>query len=184
MDSWSVMEWCDMGDLSSAVYKDGLFGKRKSWRESDVFLGGHSSSCEGIELISMALGDTDLWQVLDTVVDIATGLEDLHTAGLVHCNISLSNILLQSTKYSRRGFLAKVGGLSRCMQAKTSLEAVTYVPTLAQLPYAAPEVICERVASKKGDVYAFGVVVWELLSGSPPWATFSSEDLVRRVVVG
>lgn len=77
-----------------------------------------------------------------------------------------------------------MGGLSRCAQAKTSLEAVSYVPALAQLPYAAPETISERAASKKGDVYAFGVVIWELLSGSPPWASFSSEDLVRRVVVG
>lgn len=94
MDSWSVMEWCDMGDLSSAVYKDGLFGKRKSWRDSDVVLTGHSGSCEAIELISMSLGSTELWQVLDTVVDIAIGLEDLHTAGLVHCNVTLSNILL------------------------------------------------------------------------------------------
>ncbi|GFH14173.1 protein kinase domain-containing protein [Haematococcus lacustris] len=75
------------------------------------------------------------------------------------------NVLLRNTA---QGTMAKVGdfGLSIKMAGnKTHVSGVRHGTPL----YMAPEILRSERAAKAADVYAFGVMVWELLHGRTAW---------------
>jgi len=92
--------------------------------------------------------------------DIALGMNYLHEENVLHRDLTSRNILL--TKHMQ----AKVAdfGLS-----KKNLEDSDLSYTMGSVAWMAPEVIASaRQFSKKADVYSFGVICWELFTGSDP----------------
>lgn len=92
--------------------------------------------------------------------DIALGMNYLHEENVLHRDLTSRNILL--TKHMQ----AKVAdfGLS-----KKNLKDSDLSYTMGSVPWMAPEVIASaRQFSKKADVYSFGVICWELFTGSDP----------------
>ncbi|KAF6164255.1 hypothetical protein GIB67_010225 [Kingdonia uniflora] len=110
-------------------------------------------------------GNTDLsWNVrVQIALDAARGLEYIHEhtkTHYVHRDIKTSNILLDSTfraKISDFG-LAKLVGKTNEGDASATREVGTF-------GYLAPEYLSDGLATSKSDVYAFGVVLFELISG-------------------
>ncbi|PWA44937.1 serine-threonine/tyrosine-protein kinase catalytic domain-containing protein [Artemisia annua] len=104
------------------------------------------------------------WQHrMKVALDIARGLEYLHeccTPPVIHRDLKSSNILLSSTfnaKLSDFG-LAITGGIHGKNNIKLS----------GTLGYVAPEYLLDGKLTDKSDVYAFGVVLLELLIGRKP----------------
>ncbi len=91
----------------------------------------------------------------------AAGIDALHAAGLVHRDIKPANILLDGeTPYVSDFGLAKdsqASNLTRPGQA------------LGSLDYMAPEQIRGEDVSPATDIYALGCVMWESLTGGPPF---------------
>jgi serine/threonine protein kinase len=91
----------------------------------------------------------------------ADGIDSLHAAGLVHRDIKPANILLEGdTPYVSDFGLAKdsqASNLTRPGQA------------LGSLDYMSPEQIRGEDVSPATDVYALGCVMWECLTGAPPF---------------
>ncbi|KAL7191236.1 hypothetical protein ACSBR2_023330 [Camellia fascicularis] len=96
-------------------------------------------------------------------LDTARGLEYIHEhtkPHYVHRDIKTSNILLDSAfraKISDFG-LAKLVGITNEGEASTTRIVGTF-------GYLAPEYLRDGLATKKSDVYAFGVVLFEMISG-------------------
>uniref|UniRef100_A0A803PF83 Uncharacterized protein n=1 Tax=Cannabis sativa TaxID=3483 RepID=A0A803PF83_CANSA len=102
-------------------------------------------------------------QRIQIALDVATGLNYLHNfanSSHVHKDIKSSNILLDSD------FRAKIAnfGLTRSTQGHDGQYSLTK-HVVGTIGYMAPEYLENGVVSTKLDVYAFGVVLLEMLTG-------------------
>jgi serine/threonine protein kinase len=101
-------------------------------------------------------------ETLDIAVQVCAGVGHAHKAGIVHCDIKPQNVLV--TKDGR----AKVTdfGIARALSGSgiTESEMVWGSPL-----YFSPEQAAGEPPSPASDVYSIGVMVYEMLAGSPPF---------------
>eukprot|EP00949_MAST-11_sp_MAST-11-sp1_P000267 g267.t1 len=113
------------------------------------------------------------------VIAAANGLDFLHHAhehSIVHRDIKTSNMLMT---YDHSVRICDFG-LSKVLTEG-------YTSTRCGSPaWIAPEVMLGRRYNEQADVYAFGIVAWEILSGERPYAEHASdvETLMRNVCNG
>lgn len=102
------------------------------------------------------------WQRLEIVLDVANGLAYLHNFAVpayVHKDIKSSNVLLD------RNFRAKIANFGLAKSAGEGFAVTRHV--VGTKGYMAPEYVGQGLVTPKLDVFAFGVVMLELLSGKP-----------------
>jgi WD40 repeat protein len=109
--------------------------------------------------------------------DCLAGLQAAHAAGLVHRDIKPSNILLDTRGPSPRALLADFGLVKG--PAVGSLRTATGV-VLGTAEYMAPEQGQGLAVDGRADLYALGVVAYQLLSGRLPFEGESATDLIFR----
>ncbi|WP_026529601.1 Stk1 family PASTA domain-containing Ser/Thr kinase [Haematomicrobium sanguinis] len=99
-------------------------------------------------------------QALALIDPVVEGLAAAHEAGLIHRDIKPENVLL-----GHNGSIKLADfGLSRAVTAAT--QTATLVGTVG---YLSPELVQKSEADTRSDVYAVGVMLYELLTGSRPF---------------
>ena len=109
---------------------------------------------------------------------IARAVQHAHQRGVLHRDLKPGNILLDAVgKPSLTDF-----GLAKLTQTDASLTLTT--DHLGTPHYMAPEVAngTARAASTASDVWALGVLLWEMLCGSPPFGGGGAVEIMRRIV--
>ncbi|XP_027356985.1 probable LRR receptor-like serine/threonine-protein kinase At4g36180 [Abrus precatorius] len=107
---------------------------------------------------------------------IARGLAFLHSVPIVHGDLKPQNVLFDAD------FEAHLSefGLERLTIA-TPAEASSSTTQVGSLGYVSPEVALSGEATKEGDVYSFGIVLLEILTGKKPVMFTQDEDIVKWV---
>ena len=129
---------------------------------------------EGESLAERLLrGPLDPEQARDVAEQLCEALGSAHAQGVVHCDVKPANVLL-----ARDGTL-KVGDFGVARLAGGTSQALT--ATVAGTPrYMSPEQARGRPTSAATDVYSAGVVLYEMLSGEPPFMDGSAVELGLR----
>ncbi len=112
-------------------------------------------------------------EVLEFLEQIAPALQLAHSRGLVHGTLKPANLVLDSRKQVLvAGFglmhMLQLSGIVQSQQPFAHLLSVSETFLVAP-EYLAPEVVEGRAIDKRSDVYALGCIIFELLSGAPPF---------------
>jgi serine/threonine-protein kinase len=107
---------------------------------------------------------------------VALGLEAAHARGVVHRDFSPQNVII-----ARDGTVKVTDfGVARDL-TQTSMTATSMV--LGKPHYIAPEVVTGRTrADIRGDIYALGIVLYQMLAGEVPFAADTPWNIMQRHV--
>uniref|UniRef100_A0A1J3JTQ3 Serine/threonine-protein kinase CTR1 n=1 Tax=Noccaea caerulescens TaxID=107243 RepID=A0A1J3JTQ3_NOCCA len=112
-------------------------------------------------------------------MDTAFGMEYLHGKNIVHFDLKCENLLVNMRDPQRP--ICKIGdlGLSKVKQKTLVSGGVR-----GTLPWMAPELLSGKsnMVSEKIDVYSFGIVMWELLTGEEPYADMHCASIIGGIV--
>lgn len=101
-------------------------------------------------------------RTVDLLTDIADALDISHGAGLVHRDVKPGNVLVDSARTYLTDF-----GLTKRIASRTALTAAGR--TVGTAAYLAPEQIRGQDVDARTDIYAFGCVLYECLTGDVPF---------------
>jgi len=119
-------------------------------------------------------GALDLARAVDLIAQIAEALDVVHRAGLVHRDVKPSNVLI-STSGAREHVYLTDFGITKLATAPTLTDSGAFLGTA---DYCAPEVIRGEHLDGRADVYSLGCVLFECLTGKPP---FSSDSQIAAI---
>ncbi|KAG1673652.1 hypothetical protein FOA52_013316 [Chlamydomonas sp. UWO 241] len=150
-----VLEYCDGGDLFEMI-KLGIFMDNKGLNYAAI---------------------------LETAADISKGMLHLHVNNILHADLKASNVMLKSSAIDGRGMVGKVVDFGLAIQLDTASHQ-THTSNMIQgtMTHMAPEIMLMGKQSKPGDVYAFGISMYELIMAERPYIGIANALLGHQVV--
>jgi serine/threonine protein kinase/Tfp pilus assembly protein PilF len=132
----------------------------------------------GQDLRTLLAGPIDAQTFFSLAVQIAEAIQAAHASGILHCDIKPENIMV-----TEQGFVKVLDfGLARIVAAPASGETVSLAGSgaiFAGTPgYMAPEVLREAAPTEQSDIFALGVVLYEMAGGKPPFRGKTTADSV------
>mmetsp|Transcript_34178 Transcript_34178/g.65293 ORF Transcript_34178/g.65293 Transcript_34178/m.65293 type:complete len:592 (+) Transcript_34178:185-1960(+) len=106
---------------------------------------------------------------------VALGFAFLHSRQppIVHRDLSSNNVLLGKNWHPHvADFGLSKLRVTSCISNGTEMGTPNYM---------APEVLSSGKITEKADVYSFGVLMWEVLTGQTPWAEYSAYQIIYQV---
>ncbi|KAI3500861.1 hypothetical protein L1887_36687 [Cichorium endivia] len=112
--------------------------------------------------------------VMQLALDLARGLNYLHTKKIVHRDVKTENMLLDKTRTLKIADF----GVAR-VEASNPNDMTGETGTLG---YMAPEVLNGSAYNRKCDVYSFGICLWEIYCCDMPYPDLSFSEVTSAVV--
>ena len=126
----------------------------------------------------LARGPLPLNEAVAIEVAVLSALQALHNSGVMHRDLKPSNIYLTTHGVKLLDF-----GLARAIGMDEAETRLTMPGTLLGTPrYLAPELIGGLPVDARGDIFAAGAVLYEMLTGDAPFTGRSLAEVVHAIV--
>jgi len=162
---WLVQKFADRGPLHDAIVRGDLFRD----------------------------GRPDVQSILHTARDIVSAVSFLHTTGTLHGALHPGNVLLCSDAADAvRGWTAQVSDYGMVRGCPSDMDSTAgdcdVSPSQMHLnrsvAHVSPEVLLgSGKLTQAADVYAFGVLFWEMWSGRRAWRNASAREVMHAVAI-
>lgn len=157
--AWVIMEYVSGPNLREILDEAHVGSSLRDESENPSGLGETGLDGIGIEQAAFFLRE------------LCKGLAYLHDAGVVHRDLKPHNVFFEDG-------VVKIGDYS-LSKAITTSHRSGHTTTVGSVHYMAPE-ICEGRYDKTVDIYALGVILFEMLTGSPPHQGESMGEVLMK----
>jgi serine/threonine protein kinase len=100
---------------------------------------------------------------------IAFGLYNIHKNDLIHRDLHIGNVL-------KFPYYSSITDIGLCKPADYNASENTKNSIYGVLPYIAPEILRGQNYTKAADIYSFGIIMYEVISGLPPYYNVSHDN--------
>ena len=134
---------------------------------------------------------TNLRKLLEYLVQTADGLTKAHAAGIVHRDLKPDNVMINGDGYAKiLDFgLAKLVEPPPANTEQDSDEVATAILNRSQpgavmgtIGYMSPEQALGRAVDQRSDIFAFGCILYEMVTGRKPFAGDSMVDSLHKII--
>jgi serine/threonine protein kinase len=137
--------------------------------------------CKGGDLFTIIHDDRFTLSIdsrIDILLEIAIGMNYLHQNGFLHMDLKSKNILLADKK-DKKPMISNYGIASVFQNTETFKAFSKHEDETVR--FKAPETLKYGNFSKESDIYAFGILMWELFSRKVPFDEMKKEDIINFV---
>src|SRR5215831_13951278 len=144
---------------------------------------------EGVTLrTALVSGRMNAHRALEIAVQVASALAAAHDAGVVHRDIKPENIMLRPDGYAK---VLDFGIAKLTEQRRTSdhhrVETTAFLQTrpglvLGTAHYMSPEQARGQKVDARSDIWSLGVVLYEMVTGSPPFRGETPSDCIAAIL--
>lgn len=156
-------------------------------REGDLtFIAMQYLEGKTIQTILADFGPPAIEITVKYAVDIVEALEEAHRNGVIHRDIKPSNIIVteRNTAVVLDFGLAKqmtfAGGLNE--ELPTQMQLTSSSTLVGTFPYMPPEQILRETLDARSDIFSFGVMLYEMLTGTRPFDGMNSIDVFHSIL--
>jgi len=124
-------------------------------------------------------GELPVHEAVRLLIEIVDALADAHSHGVVHRDIKPDNVML-----SGRHALVMDFGVAKAISEATGRNTVTTLGVAVGTPtYMSPEqAVADPLVDHRSDIYAVGVVAYEMLNGRPPFVGATPQQVLAAHV--
>jgi serine/threonine-protein kinase len=117
--------------------------------------------------------------IINIMTQVASALYAIHSKNIIHRDIKPENIMIINT--ANNPYFVKLldFGLAKMHELSKLTQTGRIVGTIF---YLSPEQIKEKKISFASDLYSFGVIFYELLSGKKPFVGRSSVEIIKKII--
>jgi eukaryotic-like serine/threonine-protein kinase len=121
----------------------------------------------------------ELKRAMQFAIDICTGMTVAHQQGIVHRDLKPANVLINQDGLLK---IVDFGVAAAQREGDTQLTKTGYV--IGSPKYMAPEQILGKKVDERADIYALGVILYEMVTGVPPYSRGDHMSVMYQHVQG
>ena len=168
------------------IHEVGKVRIRGDWRATHYMV---TELIDGVTLRDLMSKETDGRKLVEYLAQVADALQKAHTAGVVHRDLKPENIMISSDGYAKvLDFgLAKFVGAWNAGASEEDKSATEKFQTqqgivIGTLGYMSPEQVQGRPLDNRSDIFSFGCILYEVLSGKRAFEADGVVDTLHHIL--
>jgi serine/threonine-protein kinase len=127
----------------------------------------------------------DIQDALDVAAQVADALAEAHKRGIIHRDIKPQNIMITARGHAKvMDFgLAKMVGSGELIDLEKTQSLMTEPGVImGTVPYMSPEQLRGEMLDARSDIFSFGAVLYEVVTGTQPFASANSAATISTIL--